>query len=339
MATPQAQQGPKPMADKAKGFPWSKFVFVTVVIVIVLALFAGGFVLGKSLDTDKGSGNGSLPSGKPGTAKNPLGGNQENFNPLFSQTLSYSDWWAAYQAANPAKKRSVARAYERMTGYTIDSAKGFAQVEKVKGIGYYRVVLVSNTNVTNAQARLMASIGGVDASNLPVVRVSGIENTWLHGNLATPFWDARSQARLALVVPKNGWTLDNGFKKAGVLCMCGNPWRVTHGKRLGPPPPRFRHRHPGLAGKNWRKFPKEPKTPSACHTSSPIGTASPFATLAPSETAPAGTTDVNSPTSTAVPDSGSGATNTTPATPAYTGTPAAAPTDSASPSPGIVISD
>jgi hypothetical protein len=298
--------------------PW---MIVAIVLAVLAAVLVG--VIAVKAATSSEPAAIVVPNSGDTSPSNPEVGKKDEVRPVI---LGGIDSWQdvkRYSAKHPWYKEPLTAA-----GISMSAVKRSAS----KPAQYAKVVLVSNTTISNQQARQQLARKGYPACvSWPVVRVSGFWNTALDESGSwSKFIDIRSQVRATLLPVNSDGSLNATH---GVLLHCGNSWWFLNESENpisgAHPKPR-----PSLEPKKWWLIAHEPPPPKA-KAPEPIGTAAPFASLAPSDPAPDDVIDVNPPAKPAVPDSGSGATNTASPAPVLTASPAPAP--SASASPGIIV--
>lgn len=314
---------PLKTSQKLRGVNWVTIILVILVVVLAAAVVAVA-VWAVTSDNQPATVTGGTPSdpiaGKDDSVQPVLLGGINSWGDVRKYARQHNWYWQALAAAG-ISRQDVRR-----------SARAEANGKVTKAI------LVVNSNVSSKRATRLLQAAGYHAGKWPVLRIhNGILNTSLNSSGSwIPFWDLRSQVRATLLVVKTNGKLATN---RGVLLHCGNPWRLFRGGEGPTPGPGAKPTpRPTLQPKDWRLFPKEPKTPSGNKTPDPIGTAAPFAPLAPSDPVPADVIDVNPPAQPAIPDSGSGATHTAPPAPDLPEPPAPPPPDP-TPDPGIVPSD
>jgi hypothetical protein len=330
-------------------------VWMNVIVIAIAVLVAAGLVISGCGGSSKGGSSAKGMTNPPGvSAKIPLVGNEGNLKPLKKGAVQ--DWAQLYRWAQQPGNSWYWRCLKQRIGITKQDVRKYVKLGKRYDL---RLILVSNSLLSDAQAReaLRAKLPGVKGiDRLPVVRLSGFENTWLQSpGVWHPFWDARSQVRLSLGIPKDVNDLSMGFDVTrGVLAMCCNPWNLK--KVIGPlppSPPRPTPRHTPTPHPTPRHTPTphptktlQPKNPKLIPTPLPVPSSvkpTPIATLTPPDRPappdppapnPYPTHTVN-PVPTPTPTAGPGIptplpTATSPGTPAP---PAPEPTKTSLPSP------
>jgi len=168
-------------------------------------------------------------------AENPAVGNEDNTNPVFD---TVQNWRDLVTAVENEQAEWYKQCLQTRIGVSWDQAQAYAKL--VDQGNDLRFILVSNTSVSDVQARQMLKDKGIPSvDNLKVVRVNGFTNTQgLPADKCQAFGDARSQVRIALAVPidvndpKKGIHTDKG-----VLGMCSNPFNIPSGPTPAAPPP------------------------------------------------------------------------------------------------------
>ena len=233
-------------------------ILLVVLVVVFLATMLGFSTCGASSGATS-----DTASTSTGTSDAPLVGSDGNIDPLLlEEAESWTDLVVAIETmSNGQWYKDCLR---QRIGLTWEQVKSFAAAEQREGYAF-RLILVSNASVTDAEAReaLYNKGGYTDLERCPVVRVSGFNNTRLYDGRWAEFWDERCQVRLSLAIPIDSCDISKGYiLDRGVLVMCGNPWDL-------PKEPPVTTPTTPLEPKHAEDLPPSSKTPPATCPSTP----------------------------------------------------------------------
>lgn len=186
---------------------------------------------GEAEKDDSGSDDATTTTEAPATdptatPDDPLVDDEGNTNPVLSEVRSYRSLVKAL-VAESGRGKWYTDDLQQFNGITRDD---ILRAVKLEEQGHdLRLILMSNTNLTDGEARAQLKAQGVkEVDRLPIVRVNGFINTrGLPNDRMNPFEDNRSQVRVSLGIPNDWNDLSKGLQAdRGILTMCGNGWKL-----------------------------------------------------------------------------------------------------------------